>query len=120
MTMDPGEVHSASRARDRLIGMKLKALLDELPEKRLAAGSEDTEIHGVAYDSRKVRASDLFVAVRGYQLDGHDFVADAIAHGASAVVVEASHPPILVPAGVSLVSVPDSRRALSRLSASFY
>lgn len=42
---------------------------------------------GVSIDSRTVRPGDLFVALRGEMLDGHDFVADAFAHGAGAALV---------------------------------
>ncbi len=48
----------------------------------------DRTLTGVADDSRAVRAGSLFVAVRGLRVDGHDFLADAVARGAAAVLVE--------------------------------
>ncbi len=53
-----------------------------------AAGDFSARVTGVAYDSRLVRAGDVFVAVPGFQADGHDFAADALAAGAAALVAE--------------------------------
>lgn len=100
--------------------MKLSTLLGAFPQGRLLTGSADTEIAGVAYDSRKVRRGYLFVAIRGYRADGHAFIPQAIANGAAAVVVDEEHADLVVPSGVALVSAPDGRRALSRLAAAFY
>jgi UDP-N-acetylmuramoyl-L-alanyl-D-glutamate--2,6-diaminopimelate ligase len=46
------------------------------------------EITGLAYDSRAVAPGSLFFCVPGFQSDGHDFAADALARGAAALVVE--------------------------------
>jgi UDP-N-acetylmuramoyl-L-alanyl-D-glutamate--2,6-diaminopimelate ligase len=67
----------------------------------------------VTCDSRAVEAGDIFVAVRGVQVDGHDFVADAVQKGAAAVVVERE---ALVPAEVKQICVADSAEALGYLA----
>jgi hypothetical protein len=46
------------------------------------------DINGLAQDSRQVQAGDLFVAVKGLNADGHEFIPDAIRRGAVAVVGE--------------------------------
>jgi CO/xanthine dehydrogenase Mo-binding subunit len=51
-------------------------------------GPADVKLTGVALDSRDARPGDLFVALIGSRVDGHDFVADAAAGGAAAVLVE--------------------------------
>jgi UDP-N-acetylmuramoyl-L-alanyl-D-glutamate--2,6-diaminopimelate ligase len=51
-------------------------------------GAKNTIISGVEFDSRKVTRGSLFVAVKGYKNDGHDFIGSAISSGASAVVCE--------------------------------
>jgi UDP-N-acetylmuramoyl-L-alanyl-D-glutamate--2,6-diaminopimelate ligase len=51
-------------------------------------GAEDLVIGTIRDDSRAVEPGDLFVAIRGLRVDGHDYVAEAIDHGAVAVVVE--------------------------------
>jgi UDP-N-acetylmuramoyl-tripeptide--D-alanyl-D-alanine ligase len=50
--------------------------------------SDDFEVSGVAFDSREVQEGDLFVALRGEQTDGHAYVEQAFAAGASAALVE--------------------------------
>jgi UDP-N-acetylmuramoyl-L-alanyl-D-glutamate--2,6-diaminopimelate ligase len=52
------------------------------------AGRGDIEVRGVQYDSRKVSAGDVFVAMRGGTSDGNDFIDAAIRKGASAVVTD--------------------------------
>ena len=76
----------------------------------------DVAISGVVMDSRKVQPGDLFVAVCGETIDGHQYIPDAIRRGASAVVGTKSLPDLVVP----YVQVPDSRYALAILAATFY
>ena len=52
------------------------------------AGRGDVEVRGVQYDSRKVSAGDVFVAMRGGTSDGNDFIDAAIRRGAAAVVTD--------------------------------
>ncbi len=72
------------------------------------------QVHGVTCDSRQVSSGDLFVAISGVAVDGHDFVADALRAGASACVVERMLPEL---EGVPTAVVPDTREALARLHA---
>ena len=64
--------------------MKLSAIASALGA-TLENGDPDTEITGLAYDSRAVRPGFLFFAVGGMQRDGHDFAAQAVAAGAISV-----------------------------------
>jgi len=77
------------------------------------------EIAAVSTDSRMVRSGDLFVALRGDRFDGHRFVADALASGAVAVMVEAGwareHAGAL-PSGAVVLPVDDTLVALQNLS----
>ena len=79
----------------------------------------DVAITGFTIDSQRVRAGDLFFAIRGERLDGHRFVAEAIRHGASgAIVSDASAVPIGAsgePAGIAIV-VPDTTEALQMIA----
>ena len=67
--------------------MKLRELVRDL---ELLGGTADldTEIGGVSYDSRKTQPGDLFVAVRGFETDGHRYIPAAMAKGAAAVLCE--------------------------------
>jgi UDP-N-acetylmuramoyl-L-alanyl-D-glutamate--2,6-diaminopimelate ligase len=51
-------------------------------------GGKNTFISNIEFDSRKVTGGSLFVAVKGYKSDGHDFINEAVASGASAVICE--------------------------------
>lgn len=94
--------------------MRLQELLSGL-EKLEVHGDPDTAISEIAYDSRALKPGALFVAMRGEQTDGHEFVADAVRRGAAAVVCERA-----VSVDVPWVRVPSGRLALAELSAKFF
>jgi UDP-N-acetylmuramoyl-L-alanyl-D-glutamate--2,6-diaminopimelate ligase len=96
--------------------MKLGQILEELSHFDLR-GDSALEIEGLAYDSRQVKPGDLFVAIRGHDLDGHRFIEKAVEKGAVAVAVETLTG---VEAKVATVLVPDSRKALSKMALAFY
>jgi len=100
--------------------MRLSQLLDSLPpDSRPEKPETDPIIRGIAYDSRRVSAGDLFFALPGSEVDGHAFVADAIELGAAAVVVE-SVPEGFEGSACPMISVRDSRRALAPISTRFF
>jgi UDP-N-acetylmuramoyl-L-alanyl-D-glutamate--2,6-diaminopimelate ligase len=96
--------------------MRLSALLEAIKDYNLV-GNPDPDITGINYDSRKIKDGNLFVAIKGNALDGHDFIQKAIDKGAKAVLVEEDT--VLTP-DISIIKVTDSRRELSRLAARFY
>jgi len=73
------------------------------------------EITGLAYDSRAVRPGSLFFCVKGFQSDGHDFAAQAVARGAAALVVERP-----LGLGVPEVLVCSARAAMGPAAVRFY
>ncbi|NLO88974.1 MAG: UDP-N-acetylmuramoyl-L-alanyl-D-glutamate--2,6-diaminopimelate ligase [Clostridia bacterium] len=77
-------------------------------------GNLDTVFKEVKCDSRKVEKGDLFVAIKGYKSDGHDYINEAVKKGAAALVVERKP---LSEVGVPWLRVKDGRLALSRISA---
>lgn len=81
------------------------------------AGDVTAVISEVTYDSRQVKPGTLFVAVAGFKTDGHLFIKDAIAKGASAVVIEDA---LFQSADYTWLMVPNSRKALADLSAAVY
>jgi UDP-N-acetylmuramoyl-L-alanyl-D-glutamate--2,6-diaminopimelate ligase len=88
---------------------------------RVIAG-EPGNVTSVRYDSRRVEPGALFVAIPGLDVDGHRFLSDAIERGAAALLVQEDHRTRwegLESAGVAVVAVPDTRRALAQAAAAF-
>lgn len=83
------------------------------------AAGHDLPIRDIHLDSRQVANGDAFIALEGANTDGRKFVADAIAQGAVAVVVEAGASE-LHGLGVPVIAVPDLRQQLDRLAQRFY
>jgi UDP-N-acetylmuramoyl-tripeptide--D-alanyl-D-alanine ligase len=83
----------------------------------LAAGPAGLALDGFSIDSRTLRAGDLYFAINGERLDGHGFVQAAIDAGASGVVVSnPSSVPADASAGLVVLRVDDTTRALQRLA----
>lgn len=80
-------------------------------------GALDTEVSGLATDTRSLAPGQLFVALRGEKVDGHDFVGDALRKGAAAVLYERQG---VLNSAVPSVRVGDSEEALARISNNFY
>lgn len=81
-------------------------------------GSEETEISGVAIDSRKVTKGGLFVAMKGTQVDGHKFIPKAIELGAAAILCE--NLPDNLEEGVAYIVVPDTEDIVGEVATRFY
>lgn len=96
--------------------MKLTQLLERL-EYEVIQGSADLEISTLINDSRKVKNGSAFVCISGAVVDGHDFIADVAAKGASAVIVEKD---VEAPAQLTVIRVPDTRYALALMSAAYF
>src|SRR5207247_10687228 len=71
-------------------------------------GSPNVEVTDLTDDSRGVKPGSVFVAVKGGRVDGHAFVRDAVAAGATALVLQDRLPTGLP---IPMIRVPDSRRA---------
>ena len=94
--------------------MKLGELLRNL-DVLDASAAMDMEIGGVSYDSRKTQPGDLFVAIRGFESDGHKFIPAAMARGAAAVLCEEA-----LSDGTPYVRVADCRKGLAYVSREFF
>ncbi len=97
--------------------MKLEELLKGVSCLHLA-GNFDISIKGISYDSRKIGKEHLFVAIRGDNFDGNDFIPEAIKRGAVAIVSEQKAIPI--GSKLSWAIVDNARRALAIISSNFY
>ncbi len=77
----------------------------------------DVPVTGVACDSRVVRAGSVFVAIPGAKTDGHEFVSQALANGAAAVVSQKAVYPL---PEVPVIVVRDARKAFAKIAARFF
>ena len=79
------------------------------------SGSLDADVHALTASSREVTPGVVFAAIRGTSIDGHRFINDALAAGATAILAE-SAPPADYTASATWLHVPDTRAALSTLA----
>jgi UDP-N-acetylmuramoyl-L-alanyl-D-glutamate--2,6-diaminopimelate ligase len=87
-------------------------------------GPGAVQVVAIHDDSRQVTPGSLFVAVPGYKADGHDYIGEALAQGATALAVQSNRrekwTAFADEKGVPVIIVPDTRRALAVLAAAFY
>jgi len=97
--------------------MKLTKLLERL-DYEVLQGSDEIEITEFTNDSRKeMHEGSAFVCIKGAVFDGHDYVADMAAKGASAVIVERD---VEAPEGLTVIKVADTRYAQALASAAYF
>ena len=94
--------------------MKLSELLKDI-EILSATADLNMEISGVSYDSRRTERGDLFVAVKGFESDGHRFIPKARERGAAAVLCEDAPED-----GTPYVRIADCRRGLALASRNLF
>ena len=111
------DVERAAGYRDRVEPLPLTAAhIVSATGGRILRGAAGAPIGRLSIDSRTLQAGDVFVALRGERFDGHAFVADAVAHGASGVMVQDGS---AVPEGARpelIVEVEDTTRALQQIA----
>ena len=97
--------------------MKIEEILKGI-EIVSVTGTKSTVISGIEFDSRKVTKGSLFVAVKGYKTDGHDFIDSAIASGAIAVICEIL--PENPAKSICWIKTSDSAKALGLAASNFF
>lgn len=85
---------------------------------QVVAGNTDIDISGLQFDSRKITHGDLFVAVSGTRVDGHDYIDKAIELGAVAIIC--AQIPSDLKQGVSYIEVTDTAEALGIIVANYF
>ena len=94
--------------------MKLKELLRDVCVLESNMDME-TEVNDIKYDSRAVEQGDVFVAIAGFETDGHKYIPSAMAKGAAAVICQ-----MRPDEGVPFVRVADSRLALALMAKAYF
>ena len=97
--------------------MKLNEVLKNITPIKIV-GNDNVEITGVNIDSRRIKAGHLFVAIRGTQVDGHQFIDKAIELGADAVLCEEL--PEKLSDHVTYVQVESTEDAVGKVATLFY
>lgn len=97
--------------------MKIEQLIDKSRPLSII-GKTDTEINGIEIDSRKILPGKAFVAIRGTQTDGHNFISKAIELGATAIFCEQI--PQDISEDVTYVQYKSTETAVGQLATNFY
>jgi len=96
--------------------MKLSELISSLDIKEII-GDLNLDIKAIYHDSRKIKRDFLFICIKGFTFDGHNFIDEAINRGAIALLVEQD---IHSRPDITIIKVSDSRKALAILANQFY
>lgn len=101
--------------------MELKKILSGLKGLK-AKGNLDLDIKSIESDSRKVEKDAMFVAIKGFDTDGHEYINDAIKNGAIAVMVEqgVDIKKLAIPEEVTLIVAENTRYSLAIAASNFY
>ena len=81
-------------------------------------GDTNVSVNAIQFDSRKIMSGDVFVAIRGTVVDGHDYIVQVVQVGASVIVCETM--PKTLEEGVTYVQVENSAKALAVMASNFY
>ena len=97
--------------------MELKKLLKNI-DFELKKGSLNKTITELKYDSREVEKDNIFIAVSGFEVDGHQFISQAIKNGATAIIIEKDIPQY--ESGITYIKVNNSRKTMAELAKNFF
>ena len=101
--------------------MELKKILLGL-EGLKVKGDLDLNIEGIEKNSKEVKQGYLFIAIKGFSVDGHEFIENAISNGATAIMIEegCNLNSLKIPSNITVIMAKDTREALAICSANFY
>lgn len=87
-----------------------------------AKGNLDIDITGIENNANKVQEGNMFVAIKGSNVDGHDFIEQAIENGAKAIMIEegCDLKKVKLQEGITLIMAPNTRKALAIICSNFY
>ncbi len=105
----------------REYNMKLEDILKGIDNLKIN-GDTDINITKVTSDSRKIKENSMFVAIKGFETDGHKYIPDAIRKGVSAIIIEkgADVQKYEIPKNITVIESTNTRLTLALASANFY
>ena len=85
-------------------------------------GDLEIEVKGIQSNSKEIKKGELFIAIKGFDVDGHQYIGKAIENGATVVMIEegCDMKSLSIPEGITIVMVKNTREALAICSANFY
>ena len=101
--------------------MNLKKILIGL-EGLKVKGNLDLEIKGIESNSKNIEEGFLFIAIKGFSVDGHKFISSAIENGATAIMIEefCDLKALNIPQNITIIMAKNTREALAICSSNFY
>lgn len=101
--------------------MELKKLLTGIKNFK-SKGDLDLNIKKIECNSKKVIPNSLFIAIKGYDFDGHEYIDEAVKNGATAVMLDmsADFKKIKIPKDITVIITDDTRKALAKVSCNFF
>lgn len=103
--------------------MNLKTILSGLEGLKLK-GNLDTEVNEIKNSSNNVKPGDMFVAIEGFDVDGHNYIKEAIGNGAKVIMAQADkitkEMVKEIPENVTVVVAPNTRHAIAICACNFY
>lgn len=97
--------------------MRIDEILKGIDVKSIT-GAAGNDVSGIEFDSRNISSGSLFVAVKGYKSDGHDYITSAVKSGAVAIICETV--PSNEDKSICWIKVKDSAKALGQAASNFY
>ncbi len=97
--------------------MKIKDLISSINPLQIT-GELNRDVTSIIYDSRQVKEGSLFICIKGFKFDGHDFINRAVQNGAVAVLIEKELNKYK--RDITYIQVKDSRETMADLAATFY
>ena len=101
--------------------MELKKILVGIDGLK-AKGNLDVDVKNIESNSKNIKDGDMFIAIKGFTVDGHKYIEDAIKAGAKVIMVEQGYDlkALKVPDDLTLIVAPNTREAMAKCSCNFY
>lgn len=101
--------------------MELKTILNGI-EGLKAKGDLNLNIENISQDSRKIIPGGMFIAIKGFEVDGHDYIKSAISNGAKVIMINegSTLKKSDINADTTIIMAPDTRIALAKIACNFY
>ncbi len=101
---------------------RLTEILDHLDAVSVTGSPENYFINNISFDSRNVNANSIFIAIKGFKVNGHDFIEEVIAKGTKAIVVQENNLPdqFFTNSNCVKIKVQDSRIALAQIANAYF